>query len=102
MRQGKRWQKRDRGEGVKGPTGTWGAGRGQQESECRTGGGSRRDGSFFGQAVQDRKDGGKLGVKEWCSSVSGWRMRGVVSTRRVKGTDPENGQTVGRGFKIRR
>ena len=41
--QGKRWQKRDRGKGMKGPTGTWGAGRGRQESECRTGGGGRRN-----------------------------------------------------------
>ena len=31
----------------------------------------------------------KIGCKEWYISVSGWRMGGGVSTRRVKETDTE-------------
>ena len=85
-----RREKRSCGAGMQGPTGTREAGQGRQDRECRTGGGGRRDGSLFGQAVQDRNEGGKSGVKERCSSVSGWRMRGGVSTLRVKGADQEN------------
>ena len=46
--------------------------------------------------------GWENGCEERCGSVSGWRVGGGVSTRRVKDTDPENGKTVGRVFKIRR
>ena len=61
-----------------------------QDSKCRTGGRGRWDGSLFGQAVQDRNKGGKLGVKERYSSLSRWSMGGIFSTQRVKGADPEN------------
>ena len=97
-----RRQKRACWAGMKGPTGTCGVGWGRQDSECRTGGGCRRNGNLFFKVIEDRNEGRKLGVKEWCSSVSGWRMVGGVSTRRVKGAYPENSQTVGRGFMIRR
>ena len=51
--------------------------------------------------VQDWSEGEKSAAKDWCSSVSEWQMVGRVSTRRVKGVDLENSQTVGRGFMIR-
>ena len=85
-----RRQTRDRGARLNRPTGTWGAGQGRQDSECRTGGRGRKGGILFGQAVQDWNKGGKLGAKDQCTLVSGWRMVGGVSTRRVKGEDPEN------------
>ena len=43
------------------------------------------------------KRGNKIGCEERYSSFSGWQMGGEVSTWRVKGADPENSQTVGRG-----
>ena len=51
-RRGTRWKKWTCGAGLQGQTGTWGAGQGRQDSECRTGGRRRRDGRLFGQAVQ--------------------------------------------------
>ena len=41
--------------------------------------------------------GRTIECEERCISVLGWRMGGGVSTRRVKGTDPENSRTVGWG-----
>ena len=61
--QGSRRKKRDHGAGIQGTTGTWGSGQRRQDSECRTGGGGRRDVSLFSQAVQDRNKGEKSGVK---------------------------------------
>ena len=86
---------------MQGTTGTWEVGRGHKYNECSTGSGGRRYGIVFGRAVQDRNEGEKLGAKERCRSVKGWRMVGEIITRRVKGTDPEKSRTVGRGFKIR-
>ena len=60
---GTRRKKLSRGVGLQGPTGIWGAGRGWQDSNCKTGGGGRQGGRLFGRAVQDRNEGVKLGVK---------------------------------------
>ena len=57
--------------------------------------------TFFAR-VPRTKQGWEIGCKEWCRSVSGWRMGAGVGTRRLKGTDPEKNQIVGRCFKIRR
>ena len=73
---GTRRQKRARGTGLQGPIGTWGAGRGRQDSECRTGGEGRRDGSLFGQAVQDRNEGGNWVRKSGAAQSQGGGWEG--------------------------
>ena len=88
--------------GLQGPTGTWVADQRRQGIECITGGGGWRDGSLFGQSVQDRNEGGKSGVESGAAQSQGGGWEGGVGACRVKGTDPENRRTVGRGFKIRR
>ena len=97
---GTRRQKRARGVRLQEPKGDWGVGRGSQDRNLREGSGYQRDGILSGQAVQDQNEGGKVGAKERCSSVLELRMGGGVSTWRVKGIDPENSRTLGRGFKI--
>ena len=69
-----RQQKRARGVGLQGPTGTWGAGQGRQDSKCRTVSVGRRDGSLFGQVIQDRNEGVHLGGKSGAapSRGGGW------------------------------
>ena len=51
--------KQAHGAGLHGTTGTWGVGRGRQDRKLRTGGGGRRYGSLFGQAIQDWNKIGK-------------------------------------------
>ena len=86
-----RWQKRARGAGLQGPTGTWGAGRGRQNSQ-------RRDGRWRsvgvdtcsgGQVFQDRKRGGNQVQRSVQISLGVVDGRGV-GTWGVAGNDPEN------------
>ena len=62
---------------------------------------SGRNGRLFGQAVQDRKEGGISGVKSGAAQSWGGGWEGESGLWRMKGADPENCQTVGWGFKIR-
>ena len=93
-----RRQKRARGVGLQVPTGTWGSGRGKQDSEHR--GGRWRpagvDACPGGQAVQDWKRGENRVQRSVQLSL---RVTdgGGVGARRVKKKDPENSWTVGRG-----
>ena len=66
-----RRQKRACDAGLQGLTGTWGSVQGRQDSECRTGGGFRCDGILFGQAIQDRNEGGTLGAKSGADQSQG-------------------------------
>ena len=89
--QGKRHMKRDRGAGVKGLTGTEGAGRGRQDSERRDGWWRPEgvDARTCRQAFQDRKRGKKWVQRAVQLSI---RVEGGegVGTQREMGKDPEN------------
>ena len=66
--------------GMQGLIGTWGAGKGKKDSNHRSGRWMPAgvDACKGGHAIQDlKRRGGNWVHKDWCISVSGWRIWGV-------------------------